>query len=204
MNPRLIHAATLLAAHALFGCAPVIVAGGAAVVAHSVAEERTTMDALRDTEVKLGIENALMNKSHELFGDIYVNVYEGRILLVGTVPTQQDRDDANKIAWSIEGVNAVDDELEVGPDAGVNQYFVDTRLGNEVRLALLRDGTIRSRNYDVVAYKNVVHLTGLALSTDELDRAIRRAQEVKGVKRVVSHVLTIDDPRRVQTTGSTG
>jgi hypothetical protein len=32
---------------------------------------------------------------------------------------------------------------------------------------------------------------------------IRRAQEVSGVQRVVSHVLKIDDPRRTQTARAT-
>ena len=68
----------------------------------------------------------------------------------------------------------------------------------------MRASDISSQNYDVVTFGRVVHLTGLAKSTAELNRVIRRAQEVKGVTRVVSHVLTIDDPRRVRTVATKG
>lgn len=204
MISRTFLAGACLALTAISGCGPAIVAGGAAVVAHSVVEERTTMDALRDTEIKLGIENALMNYSRALFADLTVNVIEARVLLVGSVPTEADKAAAARIAWGIEGVAAVDDEVIVAPDSPAGQYFEDVRIGNEVRLALLRDSGISSQNYDVITFNRVVHLTGLALSRDELDRAIRHAQEVKGVTRVVSHVLTIDDPRRVRATATTG
>jgi osmotically-inducible protein OsmY len=63
---------------------------------------------------------------------------------------------------------------------------------------MLTDLEVSSMNYNVETINRVVHLTGLAKSTVELDRVIRHAQQVKGVGRVVSHVLTIDDPRRVR------
>ena len=59
-------------------------------------------------------------------------------------------------------------------------------------------------NYNIETINRVVHLTGLAKSNEELDRVILRAQQVAGVERVVSHVLTIDDPRRVRTVAATG
>ena len=58
-------------------------------------------------------------------------------------------------------------------------------------------------NYNIETINRVVHLTGLAKSNEELDRVILRAQQVAGVERVVSHVLTIDDPRRVRTVAAT-
>ncbi|HSF96042.1 MAG TPA: BON domain-containing protein [Thermohalobaculum sp.] len=204
MKSRILIAAACLAAPLLSGCGPAIVAGGAAVVAHTVVEERSTMDALRDTEIELGIENALMNHSHSLYGDVTVNVNEGRVLLVGSVPTVAEKEAASRIAWETEGVNAVDDEVFVAADSSTRQYFEDVKIGNAVRLRLLQDTAVASQNYDVVTFNRVVHLTGLARSRSELDRAIRHAQEVKGVTRVVSHVLTIDDPRRVRVTATTG
>jgi osmotically-inducible protein OsmY len=59
-------------------------------------------------------------------------------------------------------------------------------------------------NYNIETIDGVVHLSGLAKSKEELDRVIRHAQGISGVKRVVSHVLTIDDPRRVTAVANTG
>jgi len=184
---------------ALGACAPVAVIGTTAVVTTSVVQERTTMDALKDVEIRLSLENGLGNHSGELYRDVSVDVVEGRVLLTGSVPQRQHKVDASRIAWETAGVIAVEDELTVAEDSGAGAYLVDVRISNTLRLAMLTDLEVSSMNYNVETINRVVHLTGLAKSTVELDRVIRHAQQVKGVGRVVSHVLTIDDPRRVRT-----
>jgi len=183
----------------LSACASVLVAGTAAVVTRSVVQERSSMDALKDTEIKLSIKNRLGNHSGELYRDVSVGVIEGRVLLAGTVPLREHKVEASRIAWETEGVTTVEDELIVAEDSGTKAYLTDARISATLRLGLLTDTKVRSANYSVGTVDRVVHLTGLARSNDELDRVIRRAQAVKGVERVVSHVLTIDDPRRVRT-----
>ncbi|MFQ5565668.1 MAG: BON domain-containing protein, partial [Paracoccaceae bacterium] len=133
---------------------------------------------------------------------VSVDVIEGRVLLTGSVPERQHKIDAGRIAWETEGVTAVEDELTVAEDSSTKAYFTDVRISNTLRIKLLTDTKISSVNYNVETINRVVHLTGLAKSKDELDRVIRHAQEIKGVERVVSHVLTIDDPRRVRTVAS--
>ena len=162
------------------------------------------MDALQDTEIKLSLNNALANHSGELFRDVSVGVTEGRVLLTGSVPERQHKIDAARIAWETVGVIAVEDEMTVAEDRGTKSYLADVRISNTLRFALLTDRKVSSMNYNVETVERVVHLTGLAKSNEELDRVIRHAQEVKGVERVVSHVLTIDDPRRVRTVAATG
>lgn len=202
MKIKAILVAASLSGLALTACAPVVAIGGGAVVARSVAQERTTMDALRDTEIKLGLQNRLANYSGELYRDVSVDVVEGRVLLTGSVPRREDKIAASRIAWELEGVAAVEDELVVAEDSGTKAYFTDVRISNALRFALLTDANVSSRNYNVETVDRVVHLTGIAKSQAELDRVIAQAQKIKGVERVVSHVLTIDDPRRVRTVGA--
>ena len=204
MKIKAIVVAACLSGFALTACtATGMMIGGGAVLARSVVQERTTMDALRDTEIKLSIENWLLNHSGELFRDVSVDVIEGRVLLTGSVPKREHKLAAARIVWAIEGVSAVDDELTVAEDSSTMAYLTDVRISNSLRFALLTDREISSVNYNVVTINRVVHLSGLAKSNEELDRVIRRAQGVKGVERVVSHVLTIDDPRRVRTVAAT-
>jgi osmotically-inducible protein OsmY len=203
MNTKALLAAACLTGLSLSACAPAVLVGTGAAVVSTVVEERSTMDALKDTEIELGIENALLNHSQSLYGDVTVNVIEGRVLLLGSVPKPEDKEVASRIAWSIDGVNSVDDEVIVAGDSGTRSYFEDVKIANAVRLKLLRDKNISSQNYDVLVFRRAVHLTGLAQSTAELERVIRHARVVEGVTRVVSHVLTIDDPRRVRATATT-
>lgn len=191
-----------LCALALGGCGPALLASTGAVVTHAVVQERTTMDALKDTEVKLGLENRLLQQSASLFGDVSVDVTEGRVVLTGSVPTREQKVTATRLAWETPGVASVADQLTVGEDSGARAYLEDVWISNRLRLALLTASGVSSVNYNVETMDKVVHLTGLARSRAELARAIDIAADVPGVVKVVSHVLTIDDPRR--RTASTG
>ncbi len=194
----------LAAALALSGCAVAALGAGGGVVAHSVMQERSTMNALNDNVIEVELANALLNHSRELFGDVGVKVVEGRVVLTGSVPTREDKVAATRIAWETEGVTDVADELTVGEGGGVGEYLRDARISNTLRIALLRDGKVRSGNYNVETVDGVVYLTGLARSKSELERVAWRARRVEGVERVVSHVLTIDDPRRTRSLAAAG
>ncbi|MEL7347198.1 MAG: BON domain-containing protein [Pseudomonadota bacterium] len=185
-----------LVAALLTGCGPAVLVGGTTVVARSVVQERSTMDALSDTEIALSIGNRLGAHSGELYRDVGVDVVEKRVLLTGSVPERQDRVDAEAIAWTGPGVVAVTNEITVAEDSGVGAYWRDVRIANGVRYRLLTDLDVASQNYNVETVDGVVHLTGLARSSGELDTVIAHARGVDGVARVVSHVLLIDDPRR--------
>jgi osmotically-inducible protein OsmY len=204
MKIKTIAVAACLSGFALTACTPTgMVVGAGAMLARSVVQERTTMDALEDTEIRLSIMNRLLNHSGELFRDVSIDVIEGRVLLAGSVPEREHKVEAARIAWETEGVSTVEDELTVAEDSGTQAYLTDVRISNTLRFGLLTDTMVSSVNYNVETIDRVVHLTGLAKSDEELGRVIRRAQGVAGVERVVSHVLTIDDPRRVRAVATT-
>ena len=81
-------------------------------------------------------------------------------------------------------------------DSGTFAYIADAGISNRLRFEFLRDTSVDAADFNVETVDGVVHLTGLAASRGELDRAIALARSIDGVKRVVSHVLLIDDPRR--------
>ncbi|MEM1299816.1 MAG: BON domain-containing protein [Pseudomonadota bacterium] len=180
----------------LASCGASVAVGTGAVVTRTVLEERSTKDALQDAEIRLSLNNRFLNHSTELFGDISTSVVEGRVVLTGSVPRREDKIDATKIAWSTPGVGIVTDELTVKEDSGAIDYVNDAWISNQLRLGLLTDTNVSSVNYTVETVDKVVHLTGIARSRTELGRVIDSAAGIPGVARVVSHVLTIDDPRR--------
>jgi osmotically-inducible protein OsmY len=185
-----------LCALAMAACAPVAVGTAGVVMTRSVMQERTTKDALRDTDIKLGVNKRLIGHSAGLFADVSVDVVEGRVFLTGSVPTRDDRVTATRLAWETPGVKAVEDDLSVGEDSGTMAYLEDAWISNQLRVKLMTDATVSSVNYNVETVDKVVYLTGLARSREELAEVIGHASETPGVARVVSHVLTIDDPRR--------
>ncbi|MEM7496764.1 MAG: BON domain-containing protein [Pseudomonadota bacterium] len=188
--------AALLAAAALQACAPVAVVGSGAVLARSVAQERAPMQALTDTEIELSIATRMGEHSGELYRDVAVAVTEGRVVLTGSVPRREDRVAAERIAWVPAGVTDVTNEITVAEDAGTRRYLNDVGISNALRYRLVRASGVAAVNISVETVDGVVHLTGLARSPQEIDRAVDTARRVEGVERVVSHLLLIDDPRR--------
>lgn len=180
----------------LASCGPSVLVGAGAVVTRTVLEERSTMDALQDTEIQLGLNNRMLNHSAELFDDVSTSVVEGRVVLKGSVPRREDKITATRLAWETPGVAKVADELVVKEDSGAVDYVEDAWISNQIRLGLLTDAQVSSVNYTVETVDRVVHLTGLARSPRELRIVIDHAATIPGVERVISHVLTIDDPRR--------
>lgn len=182
---------------ALGACAPLAIGTGA-MVATSVVQERSTADAVDDAAIKVELKSKLFDHSLALFNDVGVDVTEGRVVLTGSVPRREDKVTATRYAWDTGDVIAVEDELTVAEDQGAVAYVRDAAISNRLRYRLLTDADVNSVNYSVETVDRVVHLTGIARSKTELARVIQHARRTKGVERVVSHVLTIDDPRRFE------
>jgi osmotically-inducible protein OsmY len=189
--------AAILACGAVSACSPLSIAVGAGAKAGvAVAQERTTQDALSDAGIELTVNSRLLDHSADLFADVETEVVEGRVLLLGTVPTPEQRIKASEIAWSVDGVREVTNEMQVSEGSGIVGYAEDVAISTRVRARLIGDGAVKSINYNVETVEGVVHLIGVAVSGEELRRVTQLASTVPGVKKVVSHVLVLDDPRR--------
>lgn len=197
MTFRPLPAALAAAALSLSGCGPLLLVGLGAEGVRTVTETRTSGAALSDAEIQITLDNRYLSHSSRLFHRVSTDVKEGRVVLLGRVDRPEDKVTATQIAWETPGVVSVTDEIEVGGAEGVGGYAQDAWISTQLRTALLTDLDIRSQNYNVETIGRVVHITGLARTPEELARVIGHAQRIGGVERVVSHVLTIDDPRRV-------
>lgn len=169
------------------GCVGLMV-GAAATGGVAVAEERTVGTQIDDAAVKIAVSEGLLRYNEDLFHDVGVDVTEGRVLLTGKVKDPQDRVEAVRIAWQQDGVKEVINEIQVTDKGGIGSYLTDVRISSELRADLLLDKQISSINYNVETVGQIVYLTGIALSQEELDRVIAHARTISGVKQVVSHV----------------
>lgn len=188
----------LMASALTSGCTAVGLAVGAAATAGvSVAQERTTRQAMTDAEIGITINNSLLNEGRQLFVDVSTEVVEGRVLLTGNVNRPEDRIKASEVVWATPDVVELINELEVGGGGGVQGYAEDVWISTQLRTKLLGDVEVNAINYNVETVNKTVHLIGVARNEDELQRVVAIASKVPGVQKVVSHVLTKNDERRV-------
>ena len=180
----------------LTGCAGVIV-GGIATTGVAVAQERSVGEAVDDVTIRFKVKDKLLDMSGTLFQNVAVESVEGRVLLTGVVATPEDRLEVARIAWQVNGVHEVFNELQVTDRGGVSDYLTDARIATQLRFKLMRDGKIASINYTIEAINKIVYLIGIAQSQQELERVTGHARTISGVSQVVSYVILKDDDRRL-------
>ena len=203
ISPRYLVLSALLlgAALPLSGCIGAAVGAGA-TVGTTAMQDRGVKGAANDTGIRAEINHYWLEKDHKMWMALNLQVYEGRVLVSGTAPTEDVRAEAIQLAWKAKNVREVINEVEVTNEGGVINYSRDTAIETELNARLLFAKEVQSVNYSVEVVNGVVYFLGVAQSQAELDRVLDIARNIGNVKRVVSHVIMKDDPRRFQTTAS--
>lgn len=177
----------ILAIAPLAACAPTIV-GGVAAVGLAAGQERTIGRAIDDATASQEIKLKLLNREGMDMRAVDVEVAEGLVLLSGRVLTPEERVEAERIAWNVDRISAVSNEIVVsGPD-GLRRNLQDEWITARLRARLIGDRGVQSINYNIETHNGVVYLMGVAQGREELEAATRHASTVPGVSRVVSYV----------------
>jgi osmotically-inducible protein OsmY len=184
------------------GCAPVIVAGGAAaaVGANVAGNNAGAKVQLTDTQIKfraIGILKdypELRNNSN-----IEVTVYNHIVLILGQVPNANIKVDYAKKIADIPSVRLVYNQLQVTPTISFAQYGGDTWITTKVISSFLANG-ISSLKFKVVTEHGVVYLLGV-VTRSEGNKAANIASKVSGVKKVVQ-VLSFIPEKKPATSNS--
>jgi osmotically-inducible protein OsmY len=179
----------------LSGC--VWVAVGAGVVGVSAArQERSIGNAIDDRRIQTALSGRLAGQSTGLFLRVSTTVIEGRVLLAGRVDSPETRLEATRLAWSIEGVRKVDNDIEVTQSSGwldgPSDFIMQTQLAAE----LLGDKSIKDINYTADVVHGVIYIMGVAQDQGEMDRVLVHAEQINGKKRVENYVVLKNDPIR--------
>lgn len=156
----------------------------AAACATSPNLDESFSDIGADAELK-GVLFA--DRSHD-YGDVDLTVYEGRLMLTGTMASEQGHRKLIENAWKARGVDEVIDEVIVGEGTSLRQGFEDSRIDASLRTRLIADGDVKSGQFKASVSKGVVYLLGVTHSEADLSDALEIARSIGGVEKVVSHV----------------
>lgn len=182
----------------LSGCVGTVVGAGA-TAATAAAQERGFTGAVDDTVIRTRINALWLDHNEEMFRKASLQVHEGRALLTGTMPTQQMRLDAVRLAWQAEGIREVINEMKVAESGGISGFATDTWISTQLKTRILFDKDISSINYSIETVAGVVYLMGIAQTENELARVTTHARSISSVRQVVSYVRLKSDPGRKAT-----
>lgn len=178
----------------LSGCA--LAVGGAATGGSLALQERSVGDAVDDFTIRAELNKLFFEENIELLQSVSFTVIEGRVLLKGSVLKQEDRILALQVAWRASGIREVINVIQVTDQGGIVNYARDTWISSQLKAELLFDTEIYAINYNIETLNGIIYIVGIAQNTSELDKVIHHARRINNVKKVVSHVILKDDPRR--------
>ena len=185
----------LLGTLPLSGCGSLFIGavatGGAAAV-----EERSIGNVVDDLTIRAELNQLFFKDNFDLLQSVSFSVIEGRVLLKGSVKTQEDRIRGLELAWQASGVREVINEIQVTDQGGIANYARDTWISTQLKAEILFDMDILSINYNVETINGIIYVVGIAQDQAELDKVVDHARRIENVKQVVSHVIMKDDPRR--------
>ena len=162
-------------------------------------QEKTFGESLDEATAGTTIKSKLFSAGSSRFGEVDVEVAGRFVLLSGRVPSETDKAEAERIAWSVSSIDEVANELVIDKfDMG--RDINDRWITEQVRARIISDSDVKGVNYNIQVYNGVVYLLGSAKSEDELRRAAEHASKVKGVQKVVSYVKMRDrvEPQTMQ------
>ena len=128
------------------------------------------------------------DRTHD-YGDVDITIFEGRLMLTGTMNTEEGRRKLIENAWKANGVDQVIDEILIADGTSLGQGFEDTRIDTTLRAKLIADGDVKAGSFKTSVSRGVVYIIGVTPSERQLNAALDIARSIGGVEKVVSHML---------------
>lgn len=185
----------LFASLLISACTPLGMATGAAAgVGTAASKEGGIGGAITDASIKGKINELWFQYNLEMFSKLSTTVNQGRVLLTGVVQNPEDRVEAVRLVWQVEGVKQVMNEIRVADSDGLPGFVRDNWITTRLRTAITFEKNIQSLNYSIDTVQGVVYLMGVAMSQAELDKVMQLARTIPNVKQVVSYVKMVGEP----------
>ncbi len=191
MFSRLFVSVALVAA--LTGCVPAILGGGAVAVKEGTSEGGFKK-AFSDTEIQASINKKWWDYDADMMKRLDMTVTEGRVLITGLARDPNQKMQAAKLAWEVNGVKEVNNDAELDKSQDFGDIATDTWISTKLRTFLTFDLDVAGRNYTIDTVKRVVYLMGYARNQAELNRVTSHASTISGVERVVSYARVGNEP----------
>ena len=170
----------LVLAFSLSGCA-------VATAGVKKGDERNLVRSVKDVNAGRVIEARMTRALDFKLKGVDVEVAEGIVVLSGNVPTQKDKIEAARIAWSARGIEQVGNEILIKGKQSFVRNTKDGILEKAVRSRLTLDRNVKARNFNIETHDGIVYVLGVARTPEELKRAAEIAATTRGAKQVISY-----------------
>lgn len=159
---------------------------GARKVTTVLLDDRSFSDDLKDAQINMALREDFINLDPKLGLDISPDVFEGAVLLTGTLPNIEMIQEILQITWSTPDVKCVYNYIRVAEPPSLEIVNTDAAVSGTIRTQLTFTKGINSSNYKLIMENGVIYIMGIAQNQQELDRVISVIKNTVGVQKVVN------------------
>lgn len=175
-------------------CAPLVGTVGMFSLG-AASKEKGIGTTLSDTIIKTKISNLIFKKDPSLIADTKITVNNGSVLFTGKVNRPDTRIQFTKIAWSVKGVNEVNNEIQISNTSSLKNIARDISSMGEIRARIMTDKKINSLNFSIDVVNDTAYLSGVASNVEEMGLVKAHASSARFIKEVYNYITLTDDTR---------
>lgn len=142
------------------------------------------MSSKKNNELSLNVKQALLNQTESMGIDVHIHSNNGRVELRGIVDTLSEKQDAERIAYSVPGVHWVENHLTIATDG----QFTDKHIEKELLSTLKEEISIKVDSGSVTVY-------GSFPSLSDRENTLTSISQTRGVKDIIDQT-DISTPTR--------
>ena len=178
----------------LQSCGPIIGTVGMVSIG-AASKEKGIGTTISDSVIKTKISNLVYKLDKNLINDTKIFVNNGSVLITGKVKKPSNKIEFTKLAWTIRGVNEVNNELQITDTSYIKNIARDLASLGEIRARIMSDKKINSLNYSIDVVNDKVYLSGVATSKEEMLLVKNHASSARYVKEVYNYIILNNDKR---------
>tara|TARA_S200000501_G_scaffold38809_1_gene31798 strand:+ start:314 stop:889 length:576 start_codon:yes stop_codon:yes gene_type:complete len=161
----------------------------------AAAKEKGLATSINDNLIKTKISNLIFKLDKNLIGNTRIFVNNGSVLITGKVKNPNDKIEFTKLAWTVRGVNEVNNEIQITDTSLIKNVARDVASMGEIRARIMQDKGINSLNYSIDVVNDKAYLSGVASSKEEMLLVKNHASSARFVKEVYNYIILNDDIR---------
>ena len=161
----------------------------------AAAKEKGLATSINDNLIKTKISNLIFKLDKNLISNTRIFVNNGSVLITGKVKNPNDKIEFTKLAWTVRGVNEVNNEIQITDTSLIKNVARDVASMGEIRARIMQDKGINSLNYSIDVVNDKVYLSGVASSKEEMLLVKNHASSARFVKEVYNYIVLNDDIR---------
>jgi len=180
-----LYAIFLISGLALSGCIVTALVSGGSATGSAVNDKRSFGEHFDDAVISSRIDARLIAEKDLPSRWVSAEVIEGKVLLTGYLPRQEQIDRAVYICRHISDVRSVRSAIKLG-EPPARELLSDTWITTNVKRELFKDKEVSGFSVHVETVDGKVYLQGIVGNSLQRQRATTLAKSVKGVTSVVN------------------